>query len=131
MSCVARFDNDINLSCIMQFIFEARQGVSKQLIVQGLWIAGCLLNKIASPTLPTLPEMMLLAEAVDGEIIEFSNEDTINKLLDELEKVTNVQLDINTGATVVLAGESTTQGWEVIVPIILELILQLLKNRKS
>lgn len=114
MSCSAQFPNDVSLSCVLSLVADVRNGVNVQTVKQALWIAGCLLDKLSPPTLPQ-------------DEVGTRNVKDIDDLFADLESaVASLEVSISSGGPTV-----GTQGWEVLIPIILELIKAVMENRKK
>jgi hypothetical protein len=114
MSCSAQFPNDVSLSCVLSLVADVRNGVNVQTVKQALWVAGCLLAKLSPPTLP------------QDEVGTLNVKD-IDDLCADLESaVASLEVSIASGGPTV-----GTQGWEVLIPIILELIKAIMENRKK
>lgn len=120
MSCSAKFTNDISLSCVFSLIAEYRNGPTTQTIKNTLWLIGCVIEKTGVPVLP-LPQ----------EEVSTMSEVTIESLLNQLETEANnlaqPQVSVMAGSPPV-AG---VQGWEVLIPILLQLFNMWLQNRKK
>ena len=114
MSCSAQFPNDVSLSCVLSLVADVRNGVNTQTLQQALWVAGCLISKLSPPVLPQ-------------EDVGTLNVKDVDDLCADLETaVASLEVSIASGGPTV-----GTQGWEVLIPIILELIKAIMENRKK
>ena len=43
--CAPAFSKEISLSCLIDFVKAVRLGPSPSVVKQGLWLAGCLMEK--------------------------------------------------------------------------------------
>jgi hypothetical protein len=121
MSCDPKFTNDVSLSCVFSLIADFRNGASVQTIKKTLWLAGCLMERTGVPVLPTLPSLPgIMAEP------------TIESVLDQLEAVA-YELDCPSGqtASTLASPDVSVQGWEVLIPILFELVKLWWENRKK
>jgi len=117
--CSAKFTNDIALSCVFSLIAEYRNGATTQTIKNTLWLIGCVIEKTGVPVLPT-----------PKEEVSTMSEETIDSILNRLETEANnlAQPQVSAMAGAPVAG---TQGWEVLIPILFELFLRWMDNRKK
>jgi hypothetical protein len=118
MPCESKFTSDVSLSCILGWVADARKGVTTQTITQALWIGGCLVTKLApSDASSDTPEVGTMSCA------------SLESLLDDLECKCN-ELEQNVSATSV-PPSAGTQGWEVLIPVIFEIIKMIIENRQK
>jgi hypothetical protein len=118
MPCESKFTSDVSLSCVLSLVADIRKGVTTQTITQALWIAGCLVTKLApSDASSDTPEVGTMSCA------------SLESLLDDLECKCN-ELEQNVSATSV-PPSAGTQGWEVLIPVIFEIIKMIIENRKK
>jgi hypothetical protein len=118
MSCESKFTSDVSLSCIIGWVADTRKGVTTQTITQALWIGGCLVTKLAPSYVPDgTPEAGTMSCA------------SLESLLDDLEcKCNELEQNVSAASTPPSAG---TQGWEVLIPVIFEIIKMIIENRKK
>jgi hypothetical protein len=119
MSCDAKFPADISLSCVFGLIAEARNGITPATAKKALWVAGCLLEKIAPATVPPQAEVQALEEG------------TIDDLLDALEVECQALETAQNSAGILATPVAGTQGWEVILPMILQLVMFIIEQRQK
>jgi hypothetical protein len=118
MPCESKFTSDVSLSCILGWVADARKGVTTQTITQALWIGGCLVTKLApSDASSDTPEVGTMSCA------------SLESLLDDLECKCN-ELEQNVSATS-FPPSAGTQGWEVLIPVIFEIIKMIIENRQK
>lgn len=118
MSCSAQFPNDVSLSCVLSLVADVRNGVNTQTLKQALWVAGCLISKLSPPVLPQEDVGTLNVKDVDDLCTD----------LETAAKNLNYVADVSIASGGPTVG---TQGWEVLIPIILELIKAIMENRKK
>jgi hypothetical protein len=119
MSCDAKFPADLSLSCVFGLIAEARNGITPATAKKALWVAGCLLEKIAPATVPPQAEMQTLEEV------------TLDDLLDALEVECQALETAQNSAGTLATPVAGTQGWEVILPMILQLVMFIIEQRQK
>lgn len=117
MSCESKFTSDVSLSCVLSLVADIRKGVTTQTITQALWIAGCLVAKLAPSD----------ASSDTPEVGTMSCE-SLESLLDDLECKCNELESVSIASAIPSAG---TQGWEVLIPVIFEIIKMIIENRKK
>jgi hypothetical protein len=117
MPCESKFTSDVSLSCVLSLVADIRKGVTTQTITQALWIAGCLVTKLApSDASSDTPEAGTMSCA------------SLESLLDDLECKCNELESVSIASSIPSAG---TQGWEVLIPVIFEIIKMIIENRKK
>jgi len=117
MSCESKFTSDVSLSCVLSLMVEIRKGVTAQTITQALWLAGCLITKLSPPNSSSdTPE----AGTISGNSQDVSLDDLYRKCE-----------DLQSASIASSAPSAGTQGWEVFIPIILEIIKIIIENRKK
>lgn len=123
MSCASKFEPQVSLTCILQLVNQVRQGPTRQTLTQALWIAGCLIEQLSPPTLPEF-------EVQDVRLLDTTGEDEteLDVLLNRIEAQAEL---LNNNDVGILAGEVGTQGWEVLIPLVLELIKLIMERRKK
>jgi hypothetical protein len=121
MSCDAKFPADISLSCVFGLIAEARNGITPATAKKALWVAGCLFEKIAPATVPPQAEVQSLEEV------------TLDDLLDALEAECQAleAAFYRSSPGTLAAPVAGTQGWEVILPMILQLVMFIIEQRQK
>lgn len=119
MSCSAKFPADLSLSCILTLVAQVRNGITPATVKDALWVAGCLIEKVGPATLPPLSGL---------PITLFDEADDLEALLAEIEAKCD---KLTTEATTAASPPVGTQGWEVFIPLILELIKLIMENRKK
>jgi hypothetical protein len=119
MSCSAKFPAEFSLSCILALVAEVRNGITPATVKDALWVAGCLIEKVGPATLPPLTGL---------PITLFNEADDLEALLAEIEAECN---SLTRQATTAASPPVGTQGWEVFIPLILELIKLIMENRKK
>lgn len=119
MSCESKFSSDVSLSCILGLVADIRKGVTPATIAQALWIAGCLITKLSpSEAADGTPEAGIASES--------SLEDLLNTVELECE---GLQREACVAA--MASPVADTQGWEVLIPVIFEIIKMIIENRKK
>jgi hypothetical protein len=125
MSCAPQFPNNISLSCVFGLIADLKNGINVQTVKKALWIAGCLIEKVGPPTLPQGNDEVGLLSVVDR----------FDVLVGKLEATAYALAEQETDEAVSLAlgkaPQASTQGWEVLIPIILEIIKLIAENRRK
>lgn len=122
MSCTAQFPAELSLSCIVSLVAEIRNGVTPATIKKALWVSGCLLEKLAPATVP----------------VPSDDEVSISSFVELEDILAAIELHINTVEAAELGEVSAmgtpvsgTQGWEVFIPLILELIKFIIEQRQK
>jgi hypothetical protein len=119
MSCESKFSSDVSLSCILGLVADIRKGITPATIAQALWVAGCLITKLSpSEAADGTPEAGIASEA--------SLEDLLNTVELECE---GLQREASVAA--MASPVADTQGWEVLIPLFLELVKIIIENRKK
>jgi hypothetical protein len=118
MSCESKFSSDVSLSCILGLVADIRKGITPATIAQALWVAGCLITKLSPSEVDGTPEAGIASEA--------SLEDLLNTVELECE---GLQREASVAA--MASPVADTQGWEVLIPVILEIIKMIIENRKK
>ncbi len=98
--CAPVFSKEVSLSCLIDFVKAARLGPTPSLVKQGLWLAGCLMEKFVPDDTVTVQE-----------VIEFTD---LESALDAFENM------IATASTTDVT--ATSIPWAQLIPIILEII---------
>lgn len=118
MSCSAKFPNEINLACIFGLIGDFRNGVNTQTIKNLLWVTGCVIEKLSPPTLPQEDVSTMFELDLEGALAA-------------LEKAAYGLATEQLETTVQGGPQVGTQGWEVLIPILLELFKIWMENRNK
>lgn len=123
MSCSAQFPNDISLSCVFGLIADIKNGINVQTVKKALWIVGCIIEKVGPPTLPQKEE----------EVSTMMFADDIDVLVGKLEATAYNLAERETDEVSVQAAPpvASVEGWEVLIPIIFEIIKLIIENRKK
>lgn len=126
MSCASRFSNDISLTCVFGLIGDIKNGVNVQTVKKALWVVGCILEKVGPPTLPQK----------DDEVSTMMFVDDLDVLVGKLEATAYALAERETNDAVSLAmaelpPQASVEGWEVLIPIIFEIIKLIIENRKK
>jgi hypothetical protein len=123
--CESKFDGDVSVSCLLELVRDARKGFSLALLNQAIWILGCLIAK--------LPGAVAEKEFEDAELLDVkgkhAEEDVdLETLLSAIECTCRDResTSIQSGGPPV-----GNQGWEVFIPLILELVKMIMENRKK
>jgi hypothetical protein len=119
MSCSAKFPADLSLSCIFALVAQVRNGITPATVKDALWIAGCLVEKVGPATLP--PQTGL-------PVTILNEEDNLEVLLDNIvAECTSLSAEASISASPPVG----TQGWEVLIPLIFELIKFIIEQRQK
>jgi hypothetical protein len=123
MSCSAKFPAEFSLSCIVTLVAQVRNGITPATVKDALWVAGCLVEKVGPATIPPVPLVAVSFFDDDDELELF-----LDHIVDKCNKLTR-QADLveATSASPAVG----TQGWEVLIPLIFELIKLIMENRKK
>jgi hypothetical protein len=123
MSCSAKFPAEFSLSCIFTLVAQVRNGITPATVKDALWVAGCLIEKVGPATVPpiTLASVSLFDDDDELELFLDHIVDECNSLTREADLVEATSASPAVG----------TQGWEVLIPLIFELIKLIMENRKK
>ena len=97
--CAPVFSKEVSLSCLIDFVKAVRLGPTPSLVKQGLWLAGCIMEKF-------VPDDTVTVQAV----VEFTD---LESALDTFETL----LQAESGDVT-----ATSIPWAQLIPIILEII---------
>jgi hypothetical protein len=122
MSCSAKFPAEFSLSCILALVAQVRNGITPATVKDALWVAGCLIEKVGPATIPPVP--LVAVSLFDDDELELF----LDHIVDECNKLTR-QADLVEATSA--SSPVGTQGWEVFIPLILELIKLIMENRKK
>lgn len=120
MSCSAKFSNDISLACVFGLIADIRNGINVQTAKNLLWVTGCILEKVGSPTLPQDDDVSTMSLT--------DLESAVNALEAAAYRLASADLEATIQAKPPVA---SVEGWEVLIPILFELFKMWLENRKK
>jgi hypothetical protein len=123
MSCSAKFPADLSMSCIFALVAQVRNGITPATVKDALWVAGCLVEKVGPATVPTVPFVAVSLFDDDNELELF-----LDHIVAECNKLTREADLVEATAASPAVG---TQGWEVLIPLIFELIKLIMENRKK
>jgi hypothetical protein len=130
--CESKFDGEVSVSCLLELVADVRKGPSAKTLMQAMWLFGCLVAKIATPQSGTIgfsamsevDDLCVEGLVVEGEVVN-SGSDMENVLQAIETKCAEREVSIQSGPAV------GTQGWEVFIPLILELVKMIIENRKK
>ena len=126
MSCESKFDGEVSVSCLLELVADVRKGASLKVLTQALWLLGCLIAKFATPQAGI--GFSTMSEDLDVESLDCeSGCGDLESVLCAIEtkcaeRETSIQ---SSGPTV------GSQGWEVFIPLILELVKMIIENRRK
>jgi hypothetical protein len=131
-NCESKFDGEVSVSCLLELVADVRKGPSAKTLMQALWLFGCLVAKIATPQSGTIgfsamsegDDLCLEGSMVGSEAVDFGSD--LESVLQAIEtKCAEREASIQSGPAV------GTQGWEVVIPLLFELIKMIIENRKK
>lgn len=130
MSCESKFDGEVSVSCVLALVADVRKGVSVNTLIQAMWLLGCLIAKVASPQAGISPVgFSAMSESLEGFDIEGGSASLggdLDSLLVEIEtRCAEREAFIQSGPPI------GTQGWEVFIPLIFELIKFIIEQRQK
>jgi hypothetical protein len=113
---------------LLELVADVRKGASLKVLTQAMWLLGCLIAKFATPQSGIAP-VGLSSIGDDLEGLDIDPElgcDGLESVLCAIEtKCAEREVSIQSGPAV------GTQGWEVFIPLILELVKMIIENRKK
>jgi hypothetical protein len=133
--CESKFDGEVSVSCLLELVADVRKGPSAKTLLQAMWLLGCLIAKFATPQSGIAPvgyaAMSEILEdfdieglVVEGEVVNSAGD--LESVLCAIEaKCAEREVSIQSGPAV------GTQGWEVFIPLILELVKMIIENRRK
>jgi hypothetical protein len=128
-NCESKFDGEVSVSCLLELVAAVRKGPSAQTLMQAMWLFGCLVAKITSPQSGTIG-FSAMSEDLDAEnqcLVCDSECDDLEGVLCAIEtKCFEQEASIQSSGPAV-----GTQGWEVFIPLILELVKMIIENRRK
>jgi hypothetical protein len=133
MSCESKFDGEVSVSCLLELVVDVRKGPSAKTLMQAMWLFGCLVAKIATPQSGTIgfsamsevDDLYVEGLVVEGEVVNSGSD--MESVLQAIEtKCAERETSIQSSGPAV-----GTQGWEVFIPLILELVKMIIENRRK
>ena len=130
--CESKFDGEVSVSCLLELVADVRKGPSVKTLMQAMWLFGCLVEKIATPQSGAIgfsamsegDDLNVEGLMVEGEVV--NSESDIESVLQAIEtKCGEREVSIQSGPAV------GTQGWEVFIPLLIELAKFLLEQRRK
>ena len=131
-NCESKFDGEVSVSCLLELVADVRKGPSVKTLMQAMWLFGCLVAKIATPQSGAIgfsamsegDDLNVEGLMVEGEVV--NSESDIESVLQAIEtKCGEREVSIQSGPAV------GTQGWEVFIPLLIELAKFLLEQRRK
>jgi hypothetical protein len=123
MSCESTFDGEVSVSCLLELVADVRKGASAKVLLQALWLLGCLIAKFATPQSGI--GFSAMSEDLDAE--SQSDCGNLESVLCAIEaKCAERETSIQSSGPPV-----GSQGWEVFIPLILELVKMIIENRRK
>ena len=132
MSCESKFDGEVSVSCLLELVADVRKGISLKVLTQSLWLVGCLVSKFATPQSGIAPVgYSAMSESLAGLDVESldceSGCSDLESVLCAIEaKCSERDTSIQSSGPPV-----DSQGWEVFIPLILELVKMIIENRRK
>jgi hypothetical protein len=126
--CESKFDGEVSVSCLLELVADVRNGPSAKTLLQAMWLLGCLIAKFATPQSGiACVGYAAMSESLEGLDIdpELGREELESVLCAIETKCGEREVSIQSGPAV------GTQGWEVFIPLILELVKMIIENRKK
>jgi len=126
-NCESKFDGEVSVSCLLELVADVRKGPSAKTLLQAMWLLGCLIAKFATPQSGIAPVgLSSIGDDLEGLNVEILNCEGLESVLQAIEtKCAEREVSIQSGPAV------GTQGWEVFIPLILELVKMIIENRKK
>jgi hypothetical protein len=130
--CESKFDGEVSVSCLLELVADVRKGPSAKTLMRATWLFGCLVAKIATPqsgaigfsAMSEADDLYVEGLVVEGEVVNSGSD--IESVLQAIEtKCAEREVSIQSGPAV------GTQGWEVFIPLILELVKMIIENRRK
>lgn len=113
--CAPAFSKEISLSCLIDFAAAVRLGPSPSLIKQGVWLAGCLMEKFVPDDSVSVQEVFFKTSNTSFQQTHASVEFTdLESALDSFESLMATASSPDVTATAL--------PWAALIPIILEII---------
>ncbi len=126
MSCESKFDGEVSVSCLLELVADVRKGASAKVLLQVMWLLGCLIAKFATPQAGI--GFSAMSEDLDVESLDCeSGCGDLESVLCAIEtKCAERETSIQSSGPPV-----GSQGWEVFIPLILELVKMIIENRRK
>ena len=126
-NCESKFDGEVSVSCLLELVADVRKGPSAKTLLQAMWLLGCLIAKFATPGNWIAPiGFSSIGDDLEGLNVEILDCEGLESVLCAIEtKCAEREVSIQSGPAV------GTQGWEVFIPLILELVKMIIENRKK
>ena len=128
MSCESKFDGEVSVSCLLELVADVRTGASLKVLTQAMWLLGCAIAKFATPQSGIAPVgYSAMSESLEGLDVESLDCGDLESVLCAIEtKCAERETSIQSAVPAV-----GTQGWEVYIPLILELVKMIIENRRK
>ena len=125
-NCESKFDGEVSVSCLLELVADVRKGASAKTLMQAMWLLGCLVAKFSTPQAGI--GFSAMGEGLDVESLECESEcGDLESVLCAIEaKCADRETSIQSSGPAV-----GTQGWEVFIPLILELVKMIIENRRK
>lgn len=126
MSCESKFDGEVSVSCLLELVADVRKGVSVKVLLQAMWLIGCLVAKVSAPQSGI--DYSAMSEGLDVESLDCeSGCSDLESVLCAIEaKCAERETSIQSSGPPV-----GSQGWEVFIPILIELVKMIVENRRK
>lgn len=123
MSCESKFDGEVSVSCLLELVADVRKGASAKALLQAMWLLGCLIAKFATPQ----SGIGFSALSEDLDVEPQSDCGDLESVLCAIEaKCAERENSIQSSGPPV-----GSQGWEVMIPLLIELAKYLLEQRRK
>jgi hypothetical protein len=125
--CESKFDGEVSVSCLLELVADVRKGPSAKTLLQAMWLLGCVIAKFATPQSGIAPvSLSSIGDDLEGLNVEILDCEGLESVLCAIEtKCAEREVSIQSGPAV------GTQGWEVFIPLILELVKMIIENRRK
>jgi hypothetical protein len=126
-NCESKFDGEVSVSCLLELVADVRKGASLKVLTQAMWLLGCVIAKFATPQSGIAPVgLSSIGDDLEGLNVEILDCEGLESVLCAIEtKCAEREVSIQSGPAV------GTQGWEVFIPLILELVKMIIENRRK
>jgi hypothetical protein len=125
-NCESKFDGEVSVSCLLELVADVRKGASAKTLMQAMWLLGCLVAKFATPQASIGFSAMGEDLEVEGLDCESGCGDLESVLCAIEAKCAERETSIQSSGPAV-----GTQGWEVVIPLLIELAKFLLEQRRK
>lgn len=123
MSCESKFDGEVSVSCLLELVADVRKGASAKVLLQAMWLLGCAISKFSTPQ----SGIGFSALSEDLEVVPQSDCGDLESVLCAIEaKCAEREASIQSSGPPV-----GSQGWEVMIPLLIELAKYLLEQRRK